>query len=379
MVGVAEIAAETEMTLDPDTRQAAILTIGTWTLSGALYLVPYHIFQGGAGAYVVLSVANICTAGAILSAGVFAAARLVRRRGRAARITAMVGAVVVASMILAAYDATSSATLATALDFGKALPPVALRATNNFVALVWQFALLAAVYTVLEANNLARGRERELAEAREAASRAEASASAARLAALRYQMNPHVLFNTLNAISSLIVTRAYREADAMLGKLSEFLRATLSADPESVIPLEDELATLQHYLEIEAVRFEDRLAVEFTCPPDLLDALVPSFALQPLVENAVKYAVAPSDRTVTVRVEAARDGDDLVMIVEDDGDAGHATACHGTGVGLANVRQRLEVLYGARGALETARRERGLLAIVRLPLQRRVASLPRVA
>lgn len=368
------------MRLSPDVRQAAYLTAGTWVLSGLLYLIPYHLFQGGAGLYVAASVVNICSAGALLSTCVFASARAVRRRSRSIRISVMVVAVTTASALLAVYDAVSSATVASLLEFGKELPPLALRATNNFVALVWQFALLAAVYTVLEANNLARERERELAAARELASRAEAAASAARLAALRYQLNPHFLFNTLNAISSLIVTRDYADADAMLAKLSEFLRATLSAEPEGLIELEDELATLQHYLEIESVRFGERLEVEFVCPADLNDALIPSFALQPLVENAIKYAVAPSIRPVVVRIEAASDADMLVLMVEDNGDAARAAEIKsGTGVGLANVRQRLQVLYGGRASVDTVRREGGFLAVIRLPLQRKVAKFPRVA
>jgi LytS/YehU family sensor histidine kinase len=254
--------------------------------------------------------------------------------------------------------------------------PFGFRATNNFVALVWQFALLGAAFTVIEANNLTRDRERELARAREMASKADAAASAARLAALRYQLNPHFLFNTLNAISSLIVTREYGPADAMLTKLSDFLRATLTAEPEVLLPLEDELATLQHYLEIESVRFGERLEVAFVCPSDLNDALVPSFVLQPLVENSIKYAVAPSAEPVAVRVEAACDGECLVIFVEDDGASCDLPANPGTGVGIANVRQRLLTLYGHAGTLETAKREQGFVSILRMPLTRRLACLP---
>ncbi|PAX08415.1 sensor histidine kinase [Sphingomonas lenta] len=366
------------MRLNSETRQAAWLTVATWALSGTLYLIPYRLFQGGPGAYVALSVTNICTMGAILSAGVYFAVRRVRRLSAPARLATLAGAVMAASAVLALYDAGTSVVLRDLIDHSAKPASFGMRATTNFVALVWQFALLGAAFTVLEANNLGRARERELAEAREAAAQAEAAASAARLAALRYQLNPHFLFNTLNAVSSLVVTRRTAEADEMLSKLSGFLRATLAADPEGLTSVEDELATLQHYLEIEAVRFDDRLAVEFSCPPDLNDALLPSFLLQPLVENAIKYAVAPANRPVMVRVEVARDADDLLLMVEDDGD-GAAEVKPGTGVGLANIRQRLAVLYGARGSLEAVRRERGFLAIVRLPLQRRVASLARVA
>jgi signal transduction histidine kinase len=363
-----------------ESRQAAALTIGTWVLSGLLYLLPVQLFRDGPTAFMAASVVAICATGMLLSAGVFAAARRMRERPRAAKAATMIAAVAAASALLALLDALMSGVLARLFEPGGAVTPFGLRATSNFTAFVWQFALLGAFYVVLEANARARERERLLADARTAASEANAAASAARLAALRYQLNPHFLFNTLNAISSLVVTRRSVEADAMLAKLSDFLRATLSADPEALIALEDELATLQSYLEIESVRFGDRLAVEFVCPPDLHDALVPSFVLQPLVENAIKYAVSPTSRTVTIRVEATSDGPDLVVTVDDDGDGARAAEARaGTGVGLRNIRQRLDALYGARGVLEAARCERGFLAVVRLPLERRAASLARVA
>ncbi|PSJ43103.1 sensor histidine kinase [Allosphingosinicella deserti] len=358
-----------------DVRQAIALTIATWALSAVLYLIPFHVFSG-VTLYVFLTVLIICTIGAILSAGVYVVVRRTRSRHPAVRLAALGGAVFAMSGMLALVDASTSEWIARLAVSPQKPAPFGLRATNNFAALVWQFALLGAAFTVIEANNLARDRERELARAREMASKADAAASAARLAALRYQLNPHFLFNTLNAISSLIVTRDYEPADAMLGKLSEFLRATLAAAPEALIALEDELATLQHYLEIESARFGERLEVAFVCPSELNDALVPSFVLQPLVENAIKYGVAPSAEPVAVRVEATTDGDMLVIFVEDDAVPGDAPAKPGTGLGIANIRQRLETLYGSGGTLETARRDRGFVSILRIPLARRRASLP---
>ncbi|WP_447724067.1 sensor histidine kinase [Sphingomonas koreensis] len=360
------------MKLTPEVKQAAYLVAATWILSGVLYLIPYHIFSG-ISLYVLVSVLHICLLGTLLSGGVYWAVRGARRRSPLVRLATVGLAVVLASAVLAVIDGATGEWIARLVVSSQRPVPFGLRATNNFIALVWQFALLGAAFTVIEANNVARERERELAVARETASRAEAAASAARLAALRYQLNPHFLFNTLNAISSLIVTRDYELADAMLAKLSEFLRATLSADPDELIALEDELVTLQHYLEIESVRFGERLEVDFVCPPDLNDALVPNFLLQPLVENGVKYAVAPSATPVAIRVEATADADTLVVTVEDDG-AGYDVK-PGTGVGIANIRQRLATLYGARGSIETVKRERGYLAIVRLPLERRVVQI----
>lgn len=358
------------MPLKPEHRQTISLVAATWILSGVLYIIPYHLFSG-AGLYVTVSVINICVMGALLSGGVYWAVRATRRHNTVVRLAAMGAAVILASGLLALIDASTGEWIGRLVVSPQQSAPFALRATNNFIALVWQFALLGAAFTVIEANKLTRERELELAVAREAASRAEAAASAASLAALRYQLNPHFLFNTLNAISSLIVTKEYRTADAMLAKLSEFLRATLSSQPDALLPLEDELATLQHYLEIESVRFGERLAVEFVCPPALNSALVPGFLLQPLIENAIKYALAPSAVPVTIKVEASSDDDMLLVSVEDDGAGQEKDARPGTGVGIANVRQRLETLYGARGSLETLKRERGFLAIARLPLERR--------
>ena len=357
------------MQLKPEHRQTISLVLATWILSGVLYLIPYHVFTG-ASTYVLVSVVNICVMGILLSSGVYWTVRRTRRRGAAIRLAAMGVSVCLASGVLALIDAATGEWIGRLVVSKQIAAPFGLRATNNFIALVWQFALLGAAFTVIEANKLARERELELAIAREAASRAEAAASAASLAALRYQLNPHFLFNTLNAISSLIVTKEYPTADAMLAKLSEFLRATLSAEPDALLPLEDELATLQHYLEIESVRFGERLAVEFVCPPSLNSALVPGFLLQPLIENAIKYALAPSAVPVTIKVEASCSDGKLIVAVEDDGTGRGSDTRPGTGLGIANVRQRLETLYGSEGSLDTFRRERGFVAVARLPLER---------
>jgi len=356
------------MQLKAEHRQTLPLVIAIWTLSGMLYIILYHIFSS-ASTYVTLSVINICVMGALFSGGVYLAVRSTRRRNALVRWAAMIAAAFLASGMLALIDAATGEWIGRLIGSLQPLTPFALRATNNFIALIWQFALLGAAFTVIEANKLTRERELALAEAHEAASRAEAAASAANLAVLRHQLNPHFLFNTLNAISSLIVTRDYGAADAMLARLSDFLRATLLLQPDALLPLEDELATLQQYLEIESVRFGDRLAVEFICPPELNRALVPGFLLQPLVGNAIKYALAPSAEPVTIRVAAVTEGDMLALTVEDDGDASDSEAKPGTGVGIVNVRQRLNALFGDRGRLDVAKQGRGFLAVARLPLQ----------
>jgi two-component system LytT family sensor kinase len=226
----------------------------------------------------------------------------------------------------------------------------------------WTFGLNAALFWVLSANDEARRQTHRAAEA-------EAAAQAAQLTLLRLQLNPHFLFNTLNAISGLMLENDIESADRMLTRLSEFLRASLDIDPAALTPLGDEFNTAEAYLQIEAVRFEGRLNVTYDCPDALRTALVPGFILQPLVENAIKHAVAPALRPIRLAIAARQDGEDLVLSVSDDGEAVRKTrAARGEGVGLRNVEARLAALYGERGRLVARRLKSGFQAELTLPL-----------
>ena len=355
-------------------RQALLLTLGVWGLDALLFCLPYLAAGRWPVAGVMSSHFLYMGVGALVSALVYARAAR-SPQDEPVRFVALIPTVAAASLILMVSDALIGGQLRATLDGAHPTARMAVaRAASQFLVAAWMFALLGALYLMMIAVRVTRERDRQLADARAQALAAEAQASAARLAAMRYQLNPHFLFNTLNAVSSSVITGRNDEAESMLARLAEFLRLTLAADPAAMIPLEDELATLQAYLEIESVRFRDRLGVEFSCPDDLRNAVVPSFVLQPLIENAVKHGVARTSRPVTIRLEASRDGDDLVIIVEDDGEPG-APQTGGLGVGLTNVRQRLEVLYGARGVLQAAPRERGFLVLLRIPLRLEVIQL----
>lgn len=235
--------------------------------------------------------------------------------------------------------------------------------TRIFVYLLLYGVFGASALTVLWSIEQRR-QERRLIEARMEAVKAQ-------LSALRFQINPHFLFNTLNAINSLIVTQRTAQAERMLTRLADFLRATLAEPTSGLSPLEHELSVIEAYLEVEAVRFPDRLRVAYDCPPDLGDALVPDFILQPLVENAIKHAVAPAERPVTVTLAARAEARLLEITVSDDGDlAPGRPAALGLGVGLANVRDRLALLFGEHAALTVTHDENGYRAALRLPLAR---------
>jgi hypothetical protein len=190
------------------------------------------------------------------------------------------------------------------------------------------------------------------AERRAAAYREEAQA--AQLRALRYQINPHFLFNTLNSLSSLVLRNRNDEAERMILNLSTFFRASLTSDPTEDIPLADEIEQQRLYLDVEAARFGDRLTYSFDIEPEAERQLVPSLILQPLIENAVKYAVSPSNAPVSIRVKASVHDAMLHIVVEDDGGFAPSEAefVDGTGTGLNNVRERLRTRYGDAAAFK---------------------------
>lgn len=179
--------------------------------------------------------------------------------------------------------------------------------------------------------------------------KATAMAHQAQLKMLRYQLNPHFLFNTLNAISTLVLEKSEEDANKMLTKLSSFLRYTLVNQPTQRISLDKELYALGLYLDIEKVRFQDRLTVDFDIDERAKSALVPSLILQPLIENAIKYAVAPSIDGGTISVCAKVVGTRLVLTLIDSGpgveDIHHLVSQSGSGVGIANTRERLSQIY----------------------------------
>jgi hypothetical protein len=228
-----------------------------------------------------------------------------------------------------------------------------------------QVVIYALVYAIVRVVLYARrSRERELA-----ASRLEKELTEARLDALKTQLQPHFLFNTLNMISTFVYEDP-KTADAMLGHLSDFLRLTLRHSGVQEVALATELEFTGAYLAIMKARFEERLAVEVDATDEARAARVPHLLLQPLVENAVTHATSAHDRGGRVRIAARRCGERLAVVVEDDGPglSGDPQGALSRGIGLSNTARRLAHLYGDAHTLSLVNREEGGLSVrVELP------------
>jgi two-component system LytT family sensor kinase len=226
----------------------------------------------------------------------------------------------------------------------------------------WAYAALCALLLAVTSSLELSERERRIAQLQRVAHTAQ-------LRALRYQLNPHFMFNTLNSIASLIARRDAETAELMVENLADFLRAGLSLDPQEDIPLAREIELQSLYLAIEILRFPDRLKVEIDVPPDTQGALVPGLITQPLVENAVRHAVALSVEPVRLSIAARRIGNRLRITVHNSAaQGGGAAARSGTGVGLANVTDRLRAQFDDDYAISSGRDEDGgFLVVIDIP------------
>jgi LytS/YehU family sensor histidine kinase len=239
---------------------------------------------------------------------------------------------------------------------------------HSFVLIAWSIFYVAVKrHFALEVE-----RERLL--------RAETLMHEAKLQALRLQLQPHFLFNTLNALSTLIVEQRTVDASRMVSRIADFLRLTLDEAVAEEIPLEDEIEYARRYMEIEQVRFGDRLAVQIDVDAKVRRALVPSLLLQPLVENAIRHGIANDERDGQVSIAARVDGEgNLNLSIANTGKAScaevPATSAdmnrqNGNGVGLTNTRARLEQLYGDRQSVDmNALKDGGACVRIKLPLE----------
>jgi two-component system LytT family sensor kinase len=227
-------------------------------------------------------------------------------------------------------------------------------------------------YSAISVMLLALTYAADLAESDDRIAALQNQAHAAQLKALRYQLNPHFLFNTLNSIAALIGKKQSADAEAMVVSLSDFLRSTLTMETGKEIPLGDEIELQSLYLDIEKTRFPARLNVTIDVPAGLREALVPNLITQPLIENSIKYGVAQSAARVHLLITAREADGRLSLRIEDDGGDAAGSAPpprQGTGLGLRNVSERLRLHYGAAASLAAGPRAGGgFAAEILLPL-----------
>ncbi|WP_247713733.1 sensor histidine kinase [Qipengyuania sphaerica] len=242
----------------------------------------------------------------------------------------------------------------TIADYWRRLTDVAL--SRYFLLLAW-----ASLYLAIVAGARTRAAERR-------GERFRTAAKAAELRSLRYQVNPHFLFNTLNSLSALVMTGKDDRAEQMIQSLSRFYRHSLADDSTGDVSLEDEIDLQEHYLEIEAVRFPERLKVRVDLPSDLAQLKVPGMILQPLVENSVKYGVSASNSPVTISIVAREEYGRLVLRVSDNGPGLPSGHSGGFGIGLANVRDRIEARFGKEATITSGPSLEGYETELRIPM-----------
>jgi two-component system, LytTR family, sensor kinase len=343
---------------------AALATAVGLLLSGYRYLEQVTAGRAMSPLGPLIDEVGAAWAAALAFPALVALARRYRldRRGWLRRIPAHLAAVVAFGVYhTSAMWATRSALYPLAglgpYDYGRMPVRYAMEMPQQAIV----YGLMVAITYLVDRHLAARRRELEI-------SRLETELVRARLDALRMQLNPHFLFNTLNTVSSVMYD-SLEAADDVLGRLAELLRRAIRDDEAHEIPLAEELETLDLYLGIVRVRFGDRLAVRIDAEPAARAALVPAMLLQPLVENAIEHGRAQADGAVAIDVTARVTGQTLRLEVRDTGPGASADELR-RGVGLGNTAERLAKLYGDRHRLEVGSAEGGGFAVrLELPLR----------
>jgi sensor histidine kinase YesM len=344
-------------------RMAVVVILIFWTAQFTFLTARRLVQLPEESLYNVYPRAIITTCAILLSFGLLAVLRAVRRKTLLRRALIAVGLAVVGCAFHAAVNMT-------VFSFFYDLPS-GLPLSEYFISLLVSMADFIWYYSALSVMLLALTYGEDLVENEDRIAALQAQANVAQLNALRYQLNPHFLFNTLNSVASLISKKMGTEAETMVVSLSDFLRSTLRMDSGREITLEEEIKLQSLYLDIEKIRFPQRLMVTIDVPEALRSACVPNLITQPLIENAIKHGVGRSSAPVHLEVIARESGGKLSIEVRDDGGNATSTAPSGTQVGLRNVAERIKLRYGDQGSLTAgSRREGGFSARILIPLRR---------
>ncbi|MCJ8158428.1 sensor histidine kinase [Sphingomonas sp. LaA6.9] len=296
----------------------------------------------------------VCGLGALLCYALYLAIKMARGRPFWQQLVCAVLAMFAGAFV---FSAVAQLTIATMADAPFTFRLLLLGGLASIAPLgLWTVTVLALSY-----NAEIRDRERRLA-------MVEAQAHQAQVSALRYQVNPHFLFNTLNSISALILEHRAQDAERMVLALANFFRATITADPLKDVRLADEIALQKLYLDIEQIRFADCLAVEIDMPSILEGARMPGLILQPLIENALSHDLREPGETLVLKIGAHAEGDLLVVEVHDNG-PDNGTARGRADLGLPDVRERLVSRFGARARMDAGMEPSGFRVRLTMPLE----------
>lgn len=340
-------------------RKAALLALALWAAGFCMFVTQgFYFGQGGARMFGYYLATSLLGVGLSVAMSQFL--------GRLRRFRR-------APWLILAVFALAGATVHSGIDvLGQILiwplvaPDVDLTHKMGvvFFATSLQMAPLYAIFIVAaelqRSGEIVATQERALIESQRVAQEAK-------LTALQYQINPHFLFNALNAITSLVVAGRNAEAERASTLLGDFMRSSLEVDPDELVPLEDEIDSIATYVNIERIRFGSRLSVSFDVAEDLMAVSVPPLLLQPLFENAIKHGLSRTVDPVAIALTVRRDADQARITVANDAHVPVDNAAKGTGTGLKNIRDRLNAIYGERARLETSATDAGFTASILLP------------
>ncbi len=339
-------------------RDAIAITVALWVFVLIVYLPVIIQLHRGEGIGSVALDASTILVSVLLAMPLFALFRATASWLAGSRLVAMTLAVLGTAIVQAAFDLMFTGWVAAHVERSwHSLPTDLRRGYGAALRYANVYAVNAVLFQLVASRRRAIRQERRLADVVATRQRAE-------LDWLRLKLNPHFLFNTLNSISGLVVTRRNEEAELGIGHLSAFLRASLAGDPAMPVPVEEEIALVEHYVRIEEMRFGERLAVAVDCSDAAAMLTLPALTIQALVELAVRDGLGPSTRPVHVAVSATTEDAGLLVTIADDARRADPDAL---AMLVDDMRRRLAALYGPAARLETASGATGTTTTIRLP------------
>lgn len=338
------------------------LRLGVWILSYSVFTA--IIYSAGKLKLQTAAIFTfLCVAGIILSSITQYIILISHKIKSNNRLYAIATTVILVTIINSIVD-TFTYGIGFAPKSGIDLKFIITNSLQSFAFLIWIHAFYAAIVWITLISYQILNQEKRLM-------KAEYESQKATVIALRSQINPHFLFNSLNAALALISANRNKEAEELISRLSDFFRTSLHDNKNSTHSLEEELEIIESYLHIEQIRFSDRLNVQIICPKELHNVILPAMLIQPLAENSIKHAVANSNEPVELTIEATALDDNVVISVEDKRlNILPINNVESNGIGLKNILDRLNVHYGDESSFRFHHTKTGFRAEIKIPMER---------